>query len=110
MSVRQRRAVAGLAPAALAIAAAAVGGCATSTDRTPYAVGQSSASDAVVLPSDETAAFYNERNVLLVERWEYSRSNDEVSARRAAPRVASQQWPQRPEPAERPIRFERWRQ
>lgn len=108
---RRRRVVAsvlgGGAAAALLVGSA---GCAGPSGPGRVPVGLASEPGAPALPSASVAGFYDERGALLAERFEFSRSNEEVGARRARPRVASEQWPSRPQPAERPVRFERWEQ
>lgn len=95
---------------ALALTLSAIG-CAASQDDATHAVRLTPGAGAtVVFPSEQTAAFYDQRRLLLADRFEYYRNNDAVSARTPVPLLASQQWPQRPEPAERPVRFSRWQQ
>lgn len=44
------------------------------------------------------------------DRYEYSRSDSRLSPSSRAPLLATNQWPEPPRPAERPVRFWRWQQ
>lgn len=66
----------------------------------------------MVLPTDGVLAY--ERSVggpdARYARFEHGRNNEGVSARMEVPILATNRWPVPPKPAERWIRFNRWRQ
>ncbi len=92
-------------------------GCARH-DPAPFTapVTQLSSPDSLVFSSQPVRAWHasnaGQPGVGLIEadRFEYARNDSLLSPSSRAPLLATNQWPEAPRPAERPIRFWRWRQ
>jgi hypothetical protein len=103
--------------AALALAAVAIAtGCTTTAPPLTAPVTTASGSASLVFSSEPVRNWHASNadqpgvGLIAADRYEYARNDARLSPGSRGPLLATRQWPEPPQPVERPVRFWKWRQ